>query len=148
MFKFNNIHLDDETMWPEHPRVELEEPFVDERGEIKYLVNFPMKNLSLIYSKKGSVRSNHSHFSDWHYMYTVYGEYEYHYRPYQSEEPLSIEIFKEGEMVFTRPNEEHACLFTQDTLLIVVSRNPRADQETYENDVVRMELIDPTKVDI
>ena len=71
-----------------------------------------------------------------------------HYRPYQSEEPLSIEIFKEGEMVFTRPNEEHACLFTEDTLLIVVSRNPRADQETYENDVVRMELIDPKSVQL
>ena len=34
MFKFNNIHLDDETMWPSHPRVELEEPFIDDRGEI------------------------------------------------------------------------------------------------------------------
>ena len=35
MFKFNNIHLDDESMWPKSPRVELEEPFVDDRGEIK-----------------------------------------------------------------------------------------------------------------
>ena len=81
-------------------------------------------------------------------MYTVYGEYEYHYRPYKSEEPLTIEIFKEGEMVFTPPNEEHACLFKEDTLLVVASRNPRGDQETYENDVVRMELIDPSKVDL
>ena len=148
MFKFNNIHLDDETMWPTDARIDLEKPYVDERGEIQHLVNFPMKNLSMIFSKKGSVRSNHSHFTDCHYMYTVYGEYEYHYRPYNSNEPLKLEIFKQGEMVFTPPNEEHACLFTQDTLLVVASRNPRGDQETYENDVVRMELIDPNKVDL
>ena len=76
MFKFNNIHLDDETMWPTDARIDLEKPYVDERGEIQHLVNFPMKNLSMIFSKKGAVRSNHSHFTDWHYMYTVYGEYE------------------------------------------------------------------------
>ena len=148
MFKFNNIHLDDETMWPTDARIDLEKPYVDERGEIQHLVNFPMKNLSMIFSKKGAVRSNHSHFTDWHYMYTVYGEYEYHYRPYGSDEPLKIEIFKEGEMVFTPPNEEHACLFTEDTLLVVASRNPRGDQVTYESDVVRMQLIDPEKVDL
>jgi dTDP-4-dehydrorhamnose 3,5-epimerase-like enzyme len=143
MFKFKNVHLDDESMWPKEARIELEEPFVDDRGSIQHLVNFPMKNLSMIFSKKGSVRSNHSHFTDWHYMFAVYGSYEYHYRPYNSDEPLKLETFKEGEMVFTPPNEEHACLFLEDTLLVVVSRNPRGDQETYEKDVVRMQLIDP-----
>ncbi len=32
MFKFNNIHLDDETMWPNQTKVELEKPFEDDRG--------------------------------------------------------------------------------------------------------------------
>ena len=146
MFKFKNIHLDDETMWPKEPKITLEEPFEDKRGYIQPLVNFPMKNLSMIFSKKGSVRSNHNHYTDWHYMYTIYGEYEYHYRPHGSEEKLRIETFKEGEMVFTPPMEDHACVFLKDTLLVVVSRNPR-DQETYESDVVRIELINPNDVD-
>ena len=50
-------------------------------------------------------------------------------------------------MVFTPPNEDHACVFLEDTLLVVVSRNPR-DQETYEKDTVRIELIDPDNVDL
>ena len=56
MFKFNNIHLDDESMWPNTTKVELEQPFDDHRGYIQSIVNFPMKNLSMIFSKKGSVR--------------------------------------------------------------------------------------------
>ena len=145
MFKFKNIHLDDETMWPEDIRIKLEKPFEDERGYIQSLVNFPMKNLSTIYTKKGSVRSNHYHHTDWHYMYTMSGSFDYYYRPHDSGEEPKVEKFVSGEMVFTPPMEDHACVFTEDTLLIVVSRNPR-DQKTYESDVVRIELINPDDV--
>jgi len=142
MFKFKNIHLDDETMWPDSTKIALEEAFEDERGYIQPLLNFPMKNLSMIFSKKGSVRSNHSHYTDWHYMYTVSGAFDYHYRPHGTTDDVKLEKFVPGEMVFTPPMEDHACVFTEDTLLVVVSRNPR-DQETYESDVVRIQLIDP-----
>ena len=107
MHKFKNIHLDDSSMWPKEPRVQLEETFEDNRGYIKPLVNFPMKNLSMIFSKKGSVRSNHNHYTDWHYMYTVYGKYEYHYRPHGAEEELKIEIyFSQFIHTFTNLNQE------------------------------------------
>ena len=147
MFKFKNIHLDNETMWPNNIRIKLEEAFEDERGFIQPLVNFPMKNLSMIYSKKGSVRSNHYHYTDWHYMYTISGAFDYYYRLHDSGEDPKVEKFAAGEMVFTPPMEDHACVFTEDTLLVVVSRNPR-DQKTYESDVVRIELINPDDVDI
>ena len=145
MFKFKNIHLDDETMWPENIRINLEKPFEDKRGYIQPLVNFPMKNLSMIYSKKGSVRSNHNHYTDWHYMYTISGSFDYYYRPHDSGAEPKVEKFVAGEMVFTPPMEDHACVFTEDTILVVVSRNPR-DQKTYESDVVRIELINPDDV--
>ena len=145
MFKFNNIHLDDETMWPGKKKIKLEEVFEDDRGYIQPLVNFPMKNLSMIFSKKGSVRSNHCHYTDWHYMYTISGSFDYHYRPHGSNKDLKVEKFVSGEMVFTPPMEDHACVFTEDTLLVVVSRNPR-DQKTYERDVVRIQLINPDDV--
>ena len=72
MFKFKNIHLDDETMWPEDIRIKLEKAFEDERGYIQPLVNFPMKNLSMIFSHKGKLRANHNHNTDWHYTHYIY----------------------------------------------------------------------------
>ena len=64
MHKWKNINLDDETMWPKEGLVKLDAPHTDDRGYIQSLVNFPMKNISLISSKKGSVRSNHYHLTD------------------------------------------------------------------------------------
>ena len=80
-------------------------------------------------------------------MYTIYGSFDYYYRPHGSDEEPKLEKFSKGEMVFTPPNEDHACIFTEDTLLVVASRNPR-DQETYESDVVRVKLIDPDQISL
>ena len=44
-------------------------------------------------------------------------------------------------MIFTPPLVEHCMKFPEDTLFLTLSRNPR-DQETYEEDVVRTNLID------
>ena len=145
MFKFKNIHLDDESMWPNTCRIELDEAHEDDRGYIQSLVNFPMKNLSLIFSNSGSLRSNHMHKEDWHYMYVLSGSFEYYYRKHGTDATPEMTIFKKGEMVFTPPMEDHACIFTEDTYLVVASRNPR-DQETYESDVVRIELVKTNKV--
>tara|TARA_B110000438_G_scaffold162964_1_gene156031 strand:- start:813 stop:1052 length:240 start_codon:yes stop_codon:yes gene_type:complete len=75
-------------------------------------------------------------------MYTISGSFDYYYRPHGSNDDPKLEKFEAGEMVFTPPMEDHACVFTSDTHLVVASRHPR-DQETYESDVVRIELIDP-----
>ena len=145
MFKFKNIHLDDETMWPDKARVVLEEAFDDDRGYIQPLVNFPMKNLSMIFSKKGTVRSNHYHHTDWHYMYMLDGEAEYHYRPSGSDKVPKVVMWRTGQLVFTPPMEEHTTIFTQDSTFLAMSRNAR-DQETYEADVRRVELVDPNNI--
>ena len=51
---------------PKEIIVELEAPFVDDRGAIQPLVDKNMKSCVLITSKKGSVRANHYHQTDWH----------------------------------------------------------------------------------
>ena len=145
MQNWKNVVLDEQSMWPRQGRVELEPPHVDERGFIQSLVNFPMKNLSLISSKKGSVRSNHYHVTDWHYMYVLSGSFDYYYRPTGSGEKPKVITVKAGEMVFTPPMEDHATVFLEDTQLLAMSRNPR-DQESYESDVRRVTLIDPASV--
>jgi oxalate decarboxylase/phosphoglucose isomerase-like protein (cupin superfamily) len=145
MQDWKNAVLDEASMWPAQVRVELEAPHADERGSIQSLVNFPMKNLSLISSKKGTVRSNHYHVTDWHYMYVLSGSFDYYYRPTGSGEQPRVIRVKAGEMVFTPPMEDHATVFLEDTQLLAMSRNPR-DQASYESDVRRVTLIDPASV--
>ena len=111
MEKWKDIKLDDESMWPTTGLVDLEPPHSDDRGGIQSLVNFPMKNLSLISSKKGAVRSNHYHLTDWHYMYVLSGSFDYYFRPTNSDEELQCLKVKAGEMVFTPPMEDHATVF-------------------------------------
>lgn len=142
MDRWKDVRLDDESMWPPPGKVELPEAHVDERGAIQSIVNFPMKNLSVILSKKGSVRSNHYHVTDWHYMYVLKGSFDYYYRPTGSAEEPAVTRVGVGEMVFTGPMEDHATVFLEDTEMLVVSRNPR-DQESYESDVRRVILVDP-----
>lgn len=145
MERWRQEMLDDESMWPTETRVPLPPSHADGRGAIQSLVNFPMKNLSLITSAKGTVRSNHYHLTDWHYMYVLRGSFDYYYRPTGSSAPPAVLRVGPGEMVFTPPMEDHATVFLDDTELIVVSRNPR-DQATYEADTRRILLLDPATV--
>jgi dTDP-4-dehydrorhamnose 3,5-epimerase-like enzyme len=147
MKEWKNVMLDDSSMWPKEGMVELDPAHTDDRGSIQSLVNFPMKNISLISSVKGSVRSNHYHLTDWHYMYVLSGSFDYYYRPTGSEKELAVVRVKTGEMIFTPPMEDHATVFLEDTQLLVASRNPR-DQEAYESDVKRVLLIDPSNVPV
>ncbi len=145
MEKWKDIVIDDRSMWPKGGKIELPKPHVDDRGYIQCLVNFPMKNLSLISSVKGSVRSNHYHVTDWHYMYILSGAFDYYYRPTETDEEIKVINVKKGEMVFTPPMEDHATVFLEDTQLLAMSRNPR-DQEAYEADVRRIILINPEEI--
>ena len=145
MENWKNFKLDDESMWPKEGVVSLDSPHVDDRGSIQSLVNFPMKNLSLISSKKGTVRSNHYHLTDWHYMFVLSGSFDYYFRPTGNDIAPKVINVKAGEMVFTPPMEDHATVFLEDTQLLAMSRNPR-DQEAYESDVMRVMLIDPLSI--
>ncbi len=141
---WKDIKLDDPSSWPSEKRISLPKAHVDARGAIQPLVDLPMKNASLIISKKGALRSNHYHKTDWHFMYVLDGSFDYYYRPTGSEEEPKVMRINRGEMVFTPPLEDHATLFLEDCQMLVVSRNPR-DQESYEADVVRVQLLDPPR---
>ena len=147
MKNWKNFKLDEQGMWPKTGLVELDAAHSDDRGSIQSLVNFPMKNIALITSKKGVVRSNHYHLTDWHYMYVLSGSFDYFYRPTNSDEELKSIRVKAGELIFTPPMEDHATVFLEDCQLLAMSRNPR-DQEAYEEDVRRVILVDPEKITI
>jgi oxalate decarboxylase/phosphoglucose isomerase-like protein (cupin superfamily) len=139
---WKQITIDDPALWPKSTRVPLDNPHTDLRGYIQSLVNFPVKNISIIHSKKGTLRSNHYHKTDWHYMYVLSGAAIYYCRPTTSaKRPKKVSLQK-GDLIFTPPLEDHTTVFLEDTELLVMSRNPR-DQDSYESDVVRIEMINP-----
>ena len=129
--------------WPSSPLVNLEKPFVDVRGSIQPLVDLMMRSAVMIESKAGSLRANHYHKTDWHYCYVLSGQIRYFYRDLKSNKKPKLLIVEKGQMVFTPPLVEHCMKFDVDTLFLTLSRNPR-DQETYDEDVVRVNLIDPS----
>ena len=140
--KIDPISKEEMETWPSKPLIDLHTPFVDKRGSIQPLVDLMMKSAVMIESKAGSLRANHYHKTDWHYCYVISGEIEYFYRELNSEKNPDLIIVEKGKMIFTPPLVEHCMKFSQDTLFLTLSRNPR-DQETYESDVIRVNLIDP-----
>lgn len=142
MENWKDFKLDDESMWPKQTLVPLDHSHADARGAIQSLVNTPMKNISIITSVKGSLRSNHYHKTDWHYIYMLSGEVDYYYRPTGSKEAPKVLRARKGDMIFTPPMEDHTTIALEDSVFLAISRNPR-DQEAYEADVVRVQLIDP-----
>ncbi len=129
--------------WPSEPLVKLQNPFIDRRGSIQPLVDLMMQSAVMIESKAGSLRANHYHKTDWHYCYVISGQIQYFYKNVNSNKMPEMITVKEGNMVFTPPLVEHCMKFPEDTVFLTLSRNPR-DQETYEADVVRVNLIDPS----
>ena len=125
--------------------VNLKEKFGDNRGFIQPLCDLNMKSASLIYTKPDQWRANHYHKEDWHFIYVIKGEFEYYFKKTNSEEKIQKKIIKEGELLFTGPMIDHAMLYTKETKLLVMSKNPR-DQKTYEEDTVRVNFIDKTNI--
>ena len=122
--------------------IPLDTPFTDARGAIQPLVEGGFASAQLISSTAGSIRANHYHKEDWHYCYMVSGAMRYWYRKVGDEQPPTCIEISAGQMIFTPPNEEHAMEFTEDSVFINFANRQR-DQASYEEDLVRVELIKP-----
>lgn len=131
------VDKDESKSWPDSVIVSLEKPFVDARGQIRPLVDLTMESCVLIESRKGSVRANHYHRTDWHFCYVISGSIEYLHRPHGSAEKPARVLVRQGQLFFTPPMVDHAMVFPEDTTFMVLGRNSRA-QEVYEADVVRI----------
>jgi len=141
-FKIRPVTDEERQTWPKSIIVPLESPFVDPRGAIQPLVDISIESCVLIESKKGTVRANHYHKTDWHFCYVISGKIDYYHRPHGSVSEPEIITINKLQMFFTPPLVDHAMVFTEDTLFLTFGRNSRA-QEVYEADVVRIILIEP-----
>ncbi len=145
MIQIRPLSAEEKAALPATVAVKLPAPFSDVRGAIQPLVDATMESCVLISSRKGAVRANHYHQTDWHYCYVLSGSIEYHHRPHSSSAKPEVQVFKAGEMFFTPPMVDHAMVFPEETVFLTFGRNSRA-QEVYEADVVRVEsLLSPIR---
>jgi len=119
--------------------VALAEPFKNEKGIIQNLLLTPITSVAIITSKAGSVRSNHYHKTDWHYLYILSGSLKYYERNIDTLIDIEPFIEKAGQMVFTPPKYLHKTEFIEDTIMISMAHNIR-DHERHEADIIRQEF--------
>ena len=74
------------------------------------------------------------------HLFAITSEFEYYFRKTNSDEETKKKIVTEGQLLFTGPMIDHAMLYTKETEILVVSKNPR-DQKTYEEDTVRIDFM-------
>ena len=122
-----------------NPIVETETPHADARGSIIPLADEDMKSAVLITSKKGTVRANHYHHTDWHYCYVLKGKIDYYWREANTKSQPERVTIGQGQLFFTPPMVEHAMHFLEDTEFLCLGRNSR-EQSSYEADITRVEL--------
>lgn len=134
--------LVDDGQFPTETEVPLDPPFRDERGTIQNLVLKPITSVAIIHSRKGSIRANHVHATDFHYSHIVSGAILYFEREIGSKEIPEPQKFTAGQMFFTPPGKEHSMLFAEDTVFITMARNVRS-HTNHESDLTRVEFITP-----
>ena len=117
----------------------------DNRGSILSIVEANISNVSIITCNAGSIRSNHYHKKDFHFMYVLEGEINYFFKNLVNGEEKYINVIS-GDTIFTPCLEIHATHFPVDTKLIVSSKYPR-DQNTYEEDTVRVPFINEDNIE-
>ena len=72
--------------------IKLEKANIDNRGFIQSIINEPHTNVSIIESKKLTLRSNHYHLTDYHYMYVLNGEIDYFYKNIENHEIRYLKV--------------------------------------------------------
>lgn len=126
--------------FPSRATVALDDSYSDSRGTIQNLLLSSITSVARISSKRGTVRANHYHLTDWHYAYVESGEIYYFEREIGSQSIPDPQLMHAGMMFFTPPNVEHAMLFTQDTIFFTFAKNIRS-HVSHESDLVRVTFI-------
>ena len=116
-------------------KLTLEEGFTDNRGKILPIVH-DSANVQMIWSKKGALRANHYHKTDTHTCFLVSGTIDYYWRNH-GETTIHKEQFGPNDLFKTGPMIDHEMVFTEDSIMVVVSEHQR-DANTYDEDIVKI----------
>ena len=117
---------------------------VDARGGITKILDdgkTKIRSILMITGKKGTVRANHYHKKDTHWVYMLSGKMMYYEKTLQGTK-IEKTILKKGDMIFSPAKRIHAFKFLEDTVWIVLSTMSRS-RVHYEADTVRVKFIEP-----
>ncbi|NBP01545.1 MAG: hypothetical protein EBU90_15670 [Proteobacteria bacterium] len=114
----------------------LEKGYVDERGKI-LPIEHDLANVQVIWSNKGAVRANHYHITDTHACYLISGELDYYWRAH-GESSIHKEKIVAGQKFTTGPNIDHEMVFTEESIMVVISEHKR-DASSYDKDIVKID---------
>jgi dTDP-4-dehydrorhamnose 3,5-epimerase-like enzyme len=119
------------------------EPITDDRGMIRNILDpeFRVRSVLLITSRAGSIRANHYHKKDSHYVYLLSGRMEYTEQDMHSAKGKKRSyIIDPGDLVLSPPMFAHAMQFLEDSVFLAFTTE-RREQASYEKDTVRIQLI-------
>jgi len=118
--------------------------FTDERGYISRLIDqddYPIRAVLYITSKAGTIRANHYHKKDAHYVYCLSGKFRYSEKNIsRPKSKIESVILKPGDLVLSKPMFVHAMEFLEDTVFLAFTTE-RRQQDQYEEDIVRLKLV-------
>lgn len=123
--------------------IKTKKDYTDIRGVIKAILDNEkrgIKSILYIESKKGSVRGEHYHKKDNHYVFCISGKFMYS----QSKSPFSMVthmIVRPGDLVYTPSTYWHSMKYLEDSVMLALATEPRA-QNKYEKDTFRLKIND------
>jgi quercetin dioxygenase-like cupin family protein len=108
--------------------------FEDRRGVIQDLLG-PVDSVTQIFTKKGSVRGNHTHKETVQWTYIVYGLLRVAWR---EDDGVHEDIYGPGDLIKESASVPHAWKAEIDTKVLVFTNGPRSG-ENYEKDTTRLD---------
>lgn len=110
--------------------------FEDERGQITDILEKEViEYVTIISSKKGTIRGDHYHRESVQYAFILKGSLKL--LTQMPGEEIKTTFIKQGDLVFTPPMEKHAFIALEDSEFLVLTRGPRGG-ENYEKDTFRL----------
>ena len=119
--------------------------FKDKRGWLKKILDGNFSSCIEIYSKKGSVRANHYHKKDTHFIYVINGEILYFYKDRKRRAKTRFKLMKKNDLFFTPAMQEHMAYFTKNTHFLAFSTRKRTKFD-YEKDLIKVNMRDYQEV--
>ena len=113
--------------------------YKDKRGFIKTILNYGFSACLEVTSKKGTIRANHYHKKDEHFIYIMNGKILFFYRDRKKGSKLNYKIMKKGELFFTTYKQDHLAYFLENTHFFAFSSKKRFKFD-YEKDLVRLRM--------
>ncbi len=113
--------------------------FRDKRGWLKKILDGNFSSCIEVYSKKGTIRANHYHKKDKHFIYIISGEILYFRKDLKKNAKTKVTLMKKNDLFFTPMMQEHMAYFTKNTHFLAFSTRKRTKFD-YEKDLIRVNM--------